>query len=65
MAKAKGRKCQERETPALLQAEMAEPRKARSVRDTEAKLKASEMKAAQAGRARKSSVQIGTDRKGN
>jgi hypothetical protein len=62
MAKAKGWKRQERETPALLRAEMAEPRKARSVRDAEAKLQASELKAAKALRARKSGVQIGTDR---
>ncbi len=53
---------QERETPALLRAEMTEPRKARSVRDAEAKWKVHELKAAKAVRARKSGVQIGTDR---
>jgi hypothetical protein len=48
MAKAQRKKREERETQALLRAEMAEPRKTESVRVREAELKAAKVKVARA-----------------
>jgi hypothetical protein len=48
MVKARRKQRQKRETQALLRAEMAEPRKAESVRVREAELKAAKAKGARA-----------------